>query len=60
MANSGFASSQLLSCDFPDQPRDDVALGLFGCLQLSAALVAWARLADTVIAWCPLFKDCLQ
>jgi hypothetical protein len=31
MANSGFASSQPLSCDFPDQPRDDVALGLFGC-----------------------------
>ena len=26
-----FASSQPLSCDFPDQPRDDVAFGLFGC-----------------------------
>jgi hypothetical protein len=28
------SSPQPLSCDFPDQPRDDVALGLFGCLQL--------------------------
>src|SRR5262249_58358632 len=54
------SSSQPLSCDFPDQPRDDVALRLFGCLQLFAALVARARLADTVIAWCPLFKDRLQ
>src|SRR5215831_1201556 len=28
------SSSQPLSCNFPDQPRDDVALGFFGCLQL--------------------------
>jgi hypothetical protein len=35
MANSGFASSQPLSCDFlPDQAREDLALRLFGCLQL--------------------------
>src|SRR5262245_5912497 len=27
------SSSQLLAYDFPDQARDDVALGLFGCLQ---------------------------
>src|SRR5262249_24142274 len=54
------SSSQPLSCDFPDQARDDRALRLFGCLQLFAALVARARLADTVIAWCPLFKDRLQ
>src|SRR5262245_12960307 len=33
MANSGFASSQPLSCDFPDQPGDDVALGFFRCLE---------------------------
>jgi len=31
MANSGFASSQPLSCDFlPDQAREDLAFGLFG------------------------------
>jgi len=33
MANSGFASSQPLSCDFPDQARDDLAFGLFGRFQ---------------------------
>jgi len=30
---SRFASSQPLLCDFPDQARDDVALGFFGGLQ---------------------------
>jgi len=31
MANSGFASSQPLSCDFlSDQAREDLAFGLFG------------------------------
>ena len=34
MANSGFASSQPLSCDFlPDQAREDLALGFLGRFQ---------------------------
>jgi len=30
-SSSPATRSQPLSCDFPDQPRDEVALGLFGC-----------------------------
>jgi len=38
-------SSLPLSCDFADQPRDDVAFGLFGFLQLFELLDGHASMS---------------